>query len=520
MAESKNPILSAPARSPVELSSVSVDTDDSRRAPWRRVATLCLALLALAPVVYRICWRADPPETSASPGAEIVNIHYMAWGNPQQLETERAIIAQFNKKCAAEGKNIRVELFMPPAGGYPQRLLMMLASGTAPDVARVDQYNFSAMAAKGYFRDLGELADGDPTFNRKDFHPVAMHENFYNGRMYGLNVLFGGLVCYYNKDLFRRSGLHDPYELWKEGNWNWAAFDDAAARLTTRDADGHTTCYGYSVYIVANGPNCPPPSVWALWLWREGGNFLTPDFSRCALDSPESIRGIQRMRDMVYRYRVCPSPAQSATNLVAFETGNVGMYIDFAGLAPRYRDVIRDFDWDIAPTPSDPGNSYTMVKGNQLVITQQSKHPREAWEWVKYLTGPEAERYICGDNYRRSVPTRLDLLRSKEYLDAKQRPFHIDVFVDLIDRGRSLPIDESWFTWTTTAHRSMDRLYVDSSADTVQTVRAVSRAADDEIAREHERYRRYQRAAEAGGAKGAAGATARPTTGEGVAHGE
>ena len=418
----------------------------------------------------------------------MVNIRYIAWGNPQQLECERAIIQEFNSKCAAEGKLIHVNLEMPPAGGYPQRLLMMFASGTAPDVCRVDHYNFAAWTAKGYIRDLTDMAADDPTFHIQDFHPAALQEDYYHGRLCGLTVLFGGLVCYYNQDLFRRAGLHDPYDLWREGKWTWQAFDDAADRLTIRVADGQTPVYGCSFY---NLPNCPAPAVWALWIWREGGTLLSPDHAHSMLDSPEAIRGITRMRDMVYTRRVSPSPAQVASNLYSFEAGNVGMYIDFAGLAPRYRELIQDFQWDIVPTPSNPNDPYTMTKGNQVVISAKCPHPKEAWEWIKFLTSRRAELFLCGDAYRRCIPTRVALLHDPEYLEAKQRPYHADVFADLLDHPRALPIDESWFTWTTTATRFMERLYIDGNTDVERTMTAAASAIDQELAREHERYRRY-----------------------------
>jgi multiple sugar transport system substrate-binding protein len=197
------------------------------------------------------------------------------------------------------------------------------------------------------------------------------------------------------------------------------------------------------------------------------------------------------MRDMVFARRVSPSPAQVASNLYSFEAGNVGMYIDFAGLAPRYRDLVQDFHWDIVPTPSDPDQPYTMTKGNQIIISQQCQHPREAWEWIKYMTSRETELFICGDAYRRSIPTRLAVLRDPQYLDAKLRPYHADVFANLLDHPRQLPIDESWYTWTTTATRFMEQLYVNNSVNTQEVMTAAAKAVDRELAREHERYRRF-----------------------------
>ena len=56
-------------------------------------------------------------------------VRYMAWGNPEQLEVERQMIADFNRK----NPDLYVKLFTVPANSYHQKMVMMLASGTAPD---------------------------------------------------------------------------------------------------------------------------------------------------------------------------------------------------------------------------------------------------------------------------------------------------------------------------------------------------------------------------------------------------
>src|SRR5262245_12984415 len=80
------------------------------RLVWRCV---CMALL-LSPVVYRAFLQVE----KAIGDSGTVVIQYMAWSNPQQLEIERKIIAGYNERCRADGKNVRVELFMCPLLGY------------------------------------------------------------------------------------------------------------------------------------------------------------------------------------------------------------------------------------------------------------------------------------------------------------------------------------------------------------------------------------------------------------------
>ena len=209
--------------SPDSNSPASHDTDSS---VGRRVLLSLLVSIAVLPVAYRLSWQA--PDIKAAD--KIVTLHYMAWGNPQQLDAERAIINRFNTRYADRG--IRVELFVTPGNGYMPKLQVMLASGTAPDIARVDHYDFSSMISRGWIQDLTELAAADPTFNPKDLHPVAIRECYDHGRLYGLSTLFGGITIYYNKDLFRRAGLSliRGTSYGNRGNGRGKPFDDATAR--------------------------------------------------------------------------------------------------------------------------------------------------------------------------------------------------------------------------------------------------------------------------------------------------
>ena len=72
-----------------------------------------------------------------------------------------------------------------------------------------------------------------------------MRENMYQGRLLGLNVLFGGPNLYYNKDLFAQALVPEPYDLWKRGEWTWDKFEEVSRLLTKRDEKGRTTQFGF-----------------------------------------------------------------------------------------------------------------------------------------------------------------------------------------------------------------------------------------------------------------------------------
>jgi multiple sugar transport system substrate-binding protein len=412
-----------------------VNEMSSSRFPTLPALLLAFLLLALAGG----CRRAAAPDGR-------ITIRYMAWGNPAQLQVERQIVEEFEKRHP----NIHVHLFMVPGSSYLDKLQLMLASRTAPDVFRVDQYYFPAIVRKGYFLPLDPLIAQEPPGFLDDFVPIALDEGRYQGKLYGMNVLFGAMMIYYNQDLFRQAGVPDPYELDKQGRWTWEAFVDAARKLTVKDASGRVRQFGTTV------PSFP---MYSSVVWNEGGDFMNADMTRMLVgDDPRAVTAVQKLADLRWEYHCAPTPADSALSAFTFESGKIAMVWGWAGESPRYRSNIRSFKWDIAPLPSGPAGNYSVVKGNQLCINALTKHPREAWEFVKFMTGPEAELLLCG-KLRRAVPTRLSVQRHPDYLKADQPPYHTDVFLESVRRGRRLPIDWRYQEWVHMYHSATEALF-------------------------------------------------------------
>ena len=115
------------------------------------------------------------------------------------------------------------------------------------------------------------------------------------------------------------------------------------------------------------------------------------------------------------------------------------MHWGWAGETPRFRKNIKKFDWDITPVPTGPQGMPRCSRATSLWSNQHSEHTELAWEFVKYMTGPEAE-LLLGAKFRRCVPTRLSVQQHPEYLKSDKPPFHNDVFLETVRRGRTLPL--------------------------------------------------------------------------------
>lgn len=396
-----------------------------------------------------------------------VVIRYMAWGNPQQLAIERQLCEQFS----AQHPGITVRFLQVPASAYQNKMIVMLASRTAPDVMRVDQYVFPSLVGKDYFQALDRFVAEDPDFSLDDYLKLTTDECRVNGVLYGLNVLFGAPIIYYNKTLVTSAGLEDPYALWKKGEWTWDAFLHYAKAMTTYDANGRPKTFG--VYI-----NHFPAQLAVIYAF--GGDIMDESRQMVVMDRGRARDAWQFLVDLRYKHRVSPSPSQAANAVFGFDSGKLGMTIDWMGLTPRLRETATFFDWDVVPIPLSPGGT-TVVKGNQIVMNRDSRHQDAAWQFMKFLTSESTERLLY-IQLRRSFPTRKDLAYSEEFLRSELPPYQMEVFVESVGNGRTLPITPRWNEWTSAFNSGIDSLMAGVDTDVDKALKEATRRANDALA--------------------------------------
>ncbi len=398
--------------------------------------TLCL----LVPVALAFLAGCEP-----DPGAGKTRIRYMAWGNPEALDLEQRLCDEFN----ARNPDIHVSFLKVPQSAYLNKAIVMFASRTAPDVVRIDHFNFPSLVRKDYFLNLSPLIARDPEFKSTDYFPATLDEGRYKGDIFGMNVLFGAILIYYNKTMFQKAGLEDPYELYRKGEWTYERMRQSAIRLSKTDQNGRPTQFGLIL---------PPWPLTVPIVWAFGGEVLSPDMTQSRLDSPGTAKAFQFLTDLRWKDKASPTPSQAANSAFPFESGKVGMEFNWMGQSVRYRKVATSFEWDVVPVPRGPAGNPTILKGNQLVIYRETRQPEAAWRFVKFITGDYVERLLYVQR-RRSFPTRKAIAGSKEFLETKERPFNTKAFVDSIANGRPLPINHRWGEWTNASNAEIDALF-------------------------------------------------------------
>jgi len=306
-----------------------------------------------------------PVEVVVTPTPAPVTLTYFTFSAaPDHLTDLDEMIRIFEEKHLG----IKIKVETAPFGEYFAKLSTLIAGGMAPDIFELNYENFVSFAAKGVLLDLGPLAKADKEFKPDIFYPRAYNAFNLNGLQFGLPETFSTVVLFYNKDLFDKAGLTYP-----AANWTWKDAVTAAKKLT----NAKTGVWGlYS-----------PIQFWEFYKKAAQNNcsFFSPDRKKVTIDAPECVEALETMVGFVTKDRVMPTDAEmgGVSDGDLFKTGKIAMDVTGIWMFAAFKDA--PFKWDIQVEPGLKQQA-THFFANAVSVFAATKHPQEAWQWVKFFT--------------------------------------------------------------------------------------------------------------------------------------
>ncbi|NMB46595.1 MAG: sugar ABC transporter substrate-binding protein [Firmicutes bacterium] len=362
-------------------------------------------------------------------------VKYAYWGTPANIKVDQTIISEFERR----NPDITIESIHIPTR-YEDKLLTMIAGGTAPDVMRVDDYYYPTLADKGVLEDLTEYVERDSSnLNLNDFIPELVEGCKYKGKLYGLPNACAMYSLYYNKSKFNESGLDLP-----SMSWTWDDLLSAAQKLTVvNPKTGRTEDFGAAFPVQL--PDILP------WVWQSGGDIIDADMRTPTWNTPEVERAIQFLVDLTHKHGVSPGmseiTAQGTSQM--FMTGRVGMIITWKTPVPQFR-TIREFEWDIMGLPQGPAGKRSLIKGSKISMSSDSKVKEAAWKFTKFITGEEVDYLYIEEG--RYPPRRVSLLSSDAFLESSP-PSSNWIYSEEIKHARMIRIPLAWKEMQTEANQ-------------------------------------------------------------------
>lgn len=342
-------------------------------------------------------------------------IQFASWGSKSEIDILKPILNDFEK----EYPNIKVD-FMHIPQNYFQKLHLLFASNTAPDVIFVNNLYLPIYANAGLLEDLSECEFVGDNFYQKSLEALS-----YNKKLYAVPRDVSTLVIFYNKDLFDAKNLPYPNE-----DTTFDEFLDIAKKITDKDKN----IYGISFE--------EEPLFYLPYLMSEGGGILADDLKTMILDKKESQNGINFYSALRNTYNVAPTKSESASATMAqmFLQGKIAMHVSGRWLVPKYREVA-EFDWDVAQFPKGTKGSIVPLDSSGWAISAKSKKKEEAKLLIKYLSSKESLEKFSESGL--IVPARIDSANSKSFLDGK-KPKNAKVFLEIIETSKPTPVNVNY----------------------------------------------------------------------------
>jgi multiple sugar transport system substrate-binding protein len=303
---------------------------------------------------------------------------------PDDTETAGKLVQKFNEQHKGEYKVIFREGAADTGQRFDQLRTEMQAGGKNLDVILGDVIWTAQLAANGW---IADLSDRFPESERQKYLPGSVEAVIYEGKAYAMPWYTDTGLLYYRKDLLEQSGFDGPPKTWEE-------LQEQALKVKQDSGTKFGFLFQGANYEggVCNGLE---------YIWTHGGEALDPnDPTRVLIGSPEAIAGLTTERSMI-ESGVAPEAVA-----IYKEDESAGTFLNgdavflrnwpyvYALLSDPAESEVRPEQVGVSELPSADGQPGNGTVGDQpLLINATSPNQDAAWEFIKFLTAPEQQKF-------------------------------------------------------------------------------------------------------------------------------
>ena len=341
------------------------------------------------------------------------------------------------------------------------KLMASIAAGVGPDVFFVDRNTVSQRAYEGVIQDLepylNEIGWEDP---ESEYLSFVWPEVLWQDKVYALPFEADMRVMFYRADHFEAAGLDpdDPPKTLEE-------LDQIAETLTATDAEGRLKRVGFV-------PWYGQASVYT-WGPVYGASWFDFETKQLTANSPKMVDAVTRYAEYMDKY---PGIVRFASGFGRGETDPfVSGLLSIIFNTDKYIAFINEYgpsvDYRVAPMPRPAELADEPVAwsgGFALSIPAGAKSPGAAMEFIRFMTGPEGQKYFCERNT--SFPTNKIAFETTSLRD---NPEH-QVFFDLLPHTQIRPAIPIWGKLWPAQHAVRD--------DVINGIKTPKEALDEMVA--------------------------------------
>lgn len=333
----------------------------------------------------------QPTAASNTPAAiaRKVSISVWTWTSVENLPAWNAAADGFRAKHPDIGLNLQ----HVPINQYWEKVTVGYAGDAFPDIVYLPPVRAQDLGTRGMLTDLTSLVKAD-NFDLGAINPVTQKPYMWGGKIFAINAMNDTSYIAYNATMYKEAGISEmPPQKW-DADFSIDRFLEVAKELTV-----------------------PAKQQWGFaqsqravqFVFLFGGRLWDDDDypTRSALDTPESIAGLQFIQDLIYKHRVQPGPGDGAgigdasgigpTDDI-FKTGKIGMVFGRHKHGTGIFKPITAFEWSMTTFPTVADKARRTDMGiNGFGIINKSKNQDAAWQWIKWMTADDGNARLLGN---------------------------------------------------------------------------------------------------------------------------
>jgi multiple sugar transport system substrate-binding protein len=313
--------------------------------------------------------ESSAPEETTAPeetaydfgGREISFITWFTFKADDEPETLQGELRLKRIRDVEQKFNVKIQFKKEVGGGEFYELLTasLIAGDPLGDIMPVQVSNYSAMAQRKLLypvSDLEHIFDwSDPRWSQ-DMHEAAKID----GKFYAFHTAYlqAGYMFFFNKEIFDRMGLPDPYELQRNMEWTWDKMLEIAQQAHIENQDGTVDIWGITGIV----------DFWG-WVYSNGGKVVTMEGGRpvFALTDTKAITALQFAQDLIHKHKVyalTPVGEPWDWPVSLFKEGKAAMMFAEQWLWKHLEDMSDDFGVLLPPMGPDAEDYCSLTRGS------------------------------------------------------------------------------------------------------------------------------------------------------------
>jgi multiple sugar transport system substrate-binding protein len=306
----------------------------------------------------------------------------------QQAGYSAADLAGMTKMFEQANPHIKVNNTLVAYEALHDKIVAAAPAGTY-DVVLGDCIWPAEFGSKGIVKDISSDVSSLPT---SQIFPGALVMADYKSKYYGMPWILDTKYMYANGSMLKKAGV-SPSSL--------KTWDGVVAALKQIKAKGLVKYPWLGSWSQAEAVVCD----YAQLLGAFGGKFLDAS-GKPAFQTGGGLQALQFMKMLLDQGLADPASTSSLEEdvLKAFAQGKIAMNLNWtfqlaASLDPKQSQVAKD-DVMILHTPAGTaGGAAPGCNGGQpVMITSGTKHPNEAWEYIKFITSQTVQNQYVADS--------------------------------------------------------------------------------------------------------------------------